>query len=393
MHKRPFVPITLFYISGIIFRKYCSYPSWLLYPALIFVVFLYAVIFLLILTNRPRTFQRGLFMALLEKMPLYAGMFVIGNLMYDSILYVNYIGGKNWPIWDWLREYIRQNIYYNVPTGNERNLLSGLFLGERYMIPKEILDIFQRTNTMHILAISGLHIGFIGVMLIGVLRMLYVPRKIAAILAIIGILSYVSMVGWRPPAFRAAIIFCILLMGWVLDRPFDSINSLFCAAFIILLVTPEALFEIGFQLSFIIVFSLLLVTPLITKENNYFIKILGVSLTAWFSSLGLVAYYFKIISPISVLANIAIVPAIGLVIALGFTSILLGLIYLPVSGIFNIVNYYLIKIILWVIDSLSHIPGAYFQIKGFPLYMLFIYYIVLYLVIFFLLQKSRSMIK
>ena len=90
---------------------------------------------------------------------------------------------------------------------------------------------------------------------------------------------------------------------------------------------------------------------------------------------------------------IIIVPVIGIVISLGFTSILLGLIYLPLSGIFNITNYYLIKIMLLVINGLSRIPGAYFQIKKFPVYILFVYYITLYVLVFFLLQKKRSMVK
>ena len=374
MYKRPLVFVTLAYICGIILGRYC-FISWRLS---IFIIG--GVSTAIFLENK-----------FWKKFCFYLSISIAGYFIYQ--LTVNYQADNLYPHrLVFLKDYIRKILYYNFPSGQERNLLSGLFLGERYKISASLLKIFRCTNTMHILAISGLHVGFIGLILIGVLRVLFIPKKTAAIVAILGILLYVTMVGWRPPATRSAIVFCILLMGWVLDRPVDNINSLFLAALVILLVSPQTLFKIGFQLSFIVVFALLLMAPVIVQQKRFFFQALSGSATACFSSLPLIAYWFGIISPISILANLLVVPAVGLSIALGFTSILLGQIYLPFSGVFNCTNYYLLKWLIWFIDRLACIPFGYFYIAKFPIYIMFLSYAALGLY-FFLLRKRYFMVK
>ena len=389
MNKRPLVFVALAYICGIILGRYCFIPWWIC-------IFIVGVLSTAIFIPSPDGHRGGEW----KKVCFYLSIAVIGYLIYQVVIsyqIVNLHTGVEVKFHPhrliFLKEHIRKIIYYNFPPGEERNLLAGLFLGERHKISFEVLKIFRCTNTMHILAISGLHVGFIGLILIGVLRLVFIPRKTAAMLAILGILLYVSMVGWRPPAFRSAVIFCILFMGWVLDRPVDNINSLFLAALVILLITPQALFKVGFQLSFVVVFALLLMAPIITKHNSYILQALSGSTTAWLSSLPLIAYCFKTISPISILANIVVVPTIGIVIALGFTSILLGQLYLPISGVFNCTNYYLLKWLIWFIERLAHVPGGYFYISEFPLYMVFLSYAILGLILIFLLQKKRFVVK
>lgn len=386
MHNRPLVFVTLAYMCGIILGRYCFIPR---HICIFIVGGLSAALFI------PSTDgHRGTGW---KRLSFYLGVAIIGYFIYQltinpaSSLHQESVTSNPHRL-IFLRENIREVLYYNFPSGQERNLLAGLFLGERYRISAGLLRIFRCTNTMHILAISGLHVGFIGLILIGVLRLAFIPRKTAAMLAILGILLYVSMVGWRPPAFRAAVIFCILLMGWILDRPVDNINSLFLAALVILLIAPQALFRIGFQLSFIVVFGLLLMASVIAKQKNFLLQALSGSSTAWFSSLPLIAYYFGIISPISILANLVVVPVIGLVIALGFTSILLGQLYLPIGGVFNCTNYYLLKCLIWFIDRLACVPGGYFYISKIPLYIVFFCYAALGL-FFFLLKKRCIMVK
>lgn len=356
LHNRPLVPIAITYICGIVFARYFYIPWWLC-------ILVIAVPY--------------------KRLRFYLSIFVIGYLFYQLSLQYNFS-----PRCDFLKENIRRIIYYNMPYGEERNLLAGLLLGERYRISKELADTLRNTNTMHILAISGLHVGFIGAMLVGIFRLIFIPRKVSALLAIFCVLVYVSMVGWRPPAFRSAVMFCVLAMGWVIDRPSDTINSLALAAIIILLVTPQALFQAGFQLSFVIVLGLLIGIPAI-KIN----KVIWGSTVAWVFSLPLVAYYFKVISPISILANLVIVPGISLVIALGFTSILLGNIYLGISGVFNAANYLLANTLIKFLGIMSDIPCGYFYIQDFPIYLVFLSYLVIGTVFFFLLQKQDSVVE
>lgn len=289
------------------------------------------------------------------------------------------------PRCDFLREDIRRIIYYNMPNGEERDLLTGLFLGERFGISEELLDVLKNTNTMHILAISGLHVGFIGVILAGIFRLMLIPRKLSALLALFGVLLYVSIVGWRPPAFRAAVMFGVLASGWIIDRPGNSINTLALAALVILLSNPQALFQAGFQLSFIIVLCLLLA---VSSQKGFKGLIRG-SCIAWIGSLPLTAYYFKVISPVAVLANLVVVPGISIVIALGFTSILLGSVYIGISGVFNTASYFLIKGLIGFLGLIADIPYAYFYIRDFPVYLVFLSYLLFFVTTYILLPRRH----
>jgi len=368
---------------GICISKYFLIP-------LFFNLIIFSFILILFFTEFKNSSQKkntksNLF---LKKIYFCFSIFFIGYLLYKLSFYNTF--ELNCFEFSFLKEKIREILYFNFPKGLERDLLSGLLLGERYIIDNNLLKIFQLTNTIHILAISGLHVGFIGIVLIGFLRSILIPRKIAAICAIIVIIIYVSIIGWRPPATRSAIIMVILLLGWILDRPIDIINSLSLAAIIILLINPNTLFDLGFQLSFIIVFSLIVIAPKILTIRTYILKALGSSFIAWLSSLPLVAYYFGVISPISVIANIFIVPLVGIIISIGFCSIMLGIIFLPFSGIFNCLNYYLLKLVILFVNFLGNLPGAYFFVKKFPLILIFIYYL-LFLIL--LLQNNRNYVK
>lgn len=363
LHNRPLVPIAIAYICGIIFARYLYIP-WRLCILGVLVPY--------------------------KKLRFYLSILVFGYLFYQ--LSLRGVGWNDWSIrTDFLKEHIRRIIYYNIPNSQERNLLAGLFLGERYRISSEIIDVLRNTNTMHILAISGLHIGFIGIMLVGVFRLMFIPRKFSVLLAILGVLVYVSIVGWRPPAFRSVVMFSVFVMGWVIDRPSDVINNLALSAIIILLITPMALFQVGFQLSFIIALGLSVAVPLV--KGGYLKKALWSSVVAWISSLPLVAYYFKVISPISILANLIIVPGISIVIALGFISIALGSIYIGISGVFNITNYFLINGLLRILTVISKILLGYFYIQDFPIYFVFIAYIVIGIVFFSLLKNSTLVVE
>ena len=331
-----------------------------------------------------------------RKIVFYSSIIVIGYAIFTINLYIEHPGFL--PELNFVRNGISKAIYYNFPKGEESRFVAGLFLGKRELISARLLQSLRCTNTIHILAISGLHVGCIGIIFLFGLRLLMVPRKLAALLSIIGILVYVSVVGWRAPAFRAAVMFIVLAGGWIYDRPVDVFNSLFFAALVILIVEPDALFSAGFQLSFMVVLSLLLLVPALTAQIKikgflkYIVQTFLVSLVAWLGALPLVAYYFQIISPISIIANVIIVPLMSLGIVLGFVSIIVGQIYLPISGVFNAVNYYLLKSILLFISRLAGIPGAWFYCAKISFSLVTIYYIILYSLYYFLLPSKTDVI-
>ena len=380
-YKIPFIGIAVSYMCGIVASKYSPFSL----EALLVVALVLVCGF--IIKDK-----------LLKMIWFYACIFFVGVAIFevsDKIPAENikrYSGA--------LREEIREIVFYNVPTGDEQDLLAGLFMGEREKISYSVTQVFRNTNTIHILAISGLHIGFMGIMMLGVFRMLMFRREAAVVCALLVVGLYIFIVGWRPPAFRSVIMITILFIGYIINRPVSMVNSLFVAAVVILGINPQALFDVGFILSFVVVLGLLLFVPLFVNKIeekkssvlNYFYQLMVVCICSWVSALPIVAYSFKVISPISILTNMFVVPAVIIIISLGFTSIALGFIYLPLSGVFNVVIYYVARFVIGFTSRVSELPFAFFRINTFPLWAVFVYYGILGYVFFSLSQKREAML-
>ena len=119
----------------------------------------------------------------------------------------------------------------------------------------------MQSGTMHIFAISGLHIALIAGILVSLLRVLQIPRGICGWIVIPLIWAYTAATGWQASAIRSTIMMTIVIGGWALERPGDLLNSLAASALIILLWQPQQLFQASFQLSFFVVLSLALLSP------------------------------------------------------------------------------------------------------------------------------------
>src|SRR6185312_5587192 len=117
---------------------------------------------------------------------------------------------------------------------------------------------FIRTGTMHIFAISGLHVALIAAILVQLLRFFQIPRGACGLVIIPLIWFYTGATGWQPSAIRSTIMSSMVVLGWSLKRPSNLLNSLLASAVIILIWQPEQLFQASFQLSFFVVLSMAL---------------------------------------------------------------------------------------------------------------------------------------
>lgn len=277
-------------------------------------------------------------------------------------------------------------------------LLSGFILGDREGIPRDIYDSFIHTGTVHILAISGLHIAMVIFIILATLKMLGMKRPQAAILCIIFLVFYSLLTGSRPSVVRASIMGSVILLGWTLKRDSDLYNSLGLAAFLILLFKPYQLFDIGFQLSFVAVFSIFYFVPKIEglfknvfkEETNvsflslrrkiliYVFKGCIVSFCAWASIIPLSLYYFKSASNITVIANILILPLLTFILTLGFLVSIFSFVWLAPAKIFSQSLWLILFLMIKIVKNLDKIPGAYFKCEKFSLPLVVIYYLILF---------------
>ncbi len=134
--------------------------------------------------------------------------------------------------------------------GENAAFLKALYFGDRSGLGEDLKDLFLKTGTLHILAVSGFNIGFLAALLFGLMRPLRLPKnaRLGAVLA--GIWAYCLVVGWQAPVLRASIMASIYLIGEMIGRKGNLLNSLGLAALIILAFCPMQAFDAGFQLSF-----------------------------------------------------------------------------------------------------------------------------------------------
>ncbi|MBU1871522.1 MAG: ComEC family competence protein [Candidatus Omnitrophica bacterium] len=252
-------------------------------------------------------------------------------------------------------------------------ILSAMILGERSKIPAQLRRLFIQTGTVHILAISGLHVGIIAFILELLLKALGLKRRLryVVIIALLGV--YCFLTGARPSVIRATLMAIILLTGFLLKREIQIYYSLSLVALAILIFSPRQLFNLGFQLSFISVLSIIYLSPMIKNflifkfnaDNHknilfkFFTSAFSVSLAAWLATAPLVLYYFRIISPVAVLANLVIVPYLSLVIVLGLILIFFGLSFPFLSAVFSGPANLSLIVLVEIIKLFSQIPGAY----------------------------------
>lgn len=267
----------------------------------------------------------------------------------------------------------------------ESSLLRAILLGERREIPAYINDAFIQTGTIHILAISGMNIGFIAFIILIFLKVVGLPRSFRYILTIIFLFLYVFMTGSPVSVIRATIMFIIFLSGFLFERESDICNSLALSSLLILGFNPNQLFDIGFQLSFVSLISIVTLSPKIegyiykifpkkTKILSFFWSSNAVSLAAWLGVLGIIVYNFNIITPLAILANLFIVPFMIIVSALGLIFVLVSLIFPALAFIFANSASASLFILVKFTCFLSKLPGAYFYTPSLPLYLVIIYY-------------------
>lgn len=271
----------------------------------------------------------------------------------------------------WLKEKMEKVIFINLPL-IPAGVLDAMVLGERKNIPAFINNDMIKSGTVHILVVSGFNVGIIAFALALLLKLIRVPKLARFYSIFVLLIIYCLMTGASTPVIRATIMAISFMLAYLLKREPDIYNSCALAAAFILAGNPKQLFNIGFQLSFISVISIIYLYPKLKRFSclelvkikmvKFISEGLLVSLSAWIGTFGLIAYYFKIISPITIIANLFIVPLASLITLSGLSMIILGAIYNPLAMPFAHTNEFLIALLVTINSLLLKIPGAYFYL-------------------------------
>ncbi|HBE73182.1 MAG TPA: DNA internalization-related competence protein ComEC/Rec2 [candidate division Zixibacteria bacterium] len=220
--------------------------------------------------------------------------------------------------------------------GDEAALLLGLLLGERHLLSDRVKDAFSGTGTTHVLAVSGLHVALVALILFTMLRVARVPRRASYLAAMAGLALYAALTGGSASIVRAAIMSCAVMLGMLFERQGSGLNMLGLSGMLILSFWPQAIFTVGFQLSFAATFGILTMTGPVQNllfkltgsraVRHWVLTPLAVSAAAQLATTPFLAWHFHRVPLVSLAANLVVVPLAGMVLAQGIAMSLAALI-------------------------------------------------------------------
>ena len=267
------------------------------------------------------------------------------------------------------------------------SFLKGIVLGYRADLAEDVKQSFIDTGTIHILAVSGENVAFVALVLFSIFELLRFNRIAAAISSIAGLVLYMLITGSTASVVRATIMAAVVLLGSCFERKSDMVNSISIAALLLLLWNTETMYDVGFQLSFAAVGSIIYFYPKLIDSGQKIlqrvkrfplaeelIKLLAVSLAAQIGTLPFTAYYFGKISFVSCVANIIVVPVSGLNTILGFIEILTAPLSMALASCYSAVNDCFLWFVLWFVGAAAKMPFAFYNISSLGVPAIVIYY-------------------
>lgn len=268
-------------------------------------------------------------------------------------------------------------------------LLGGMVFGDDAIATPDGIKIsFQRSGLLHLLAASGMNVALIYGIWFFILAKCKVPFNITVLSGIFVVVFYALMTGLGPSVIRAAFMLIFILIGKLIDRDAHSVSLLSFVALIMLIYNPAYINDVGFQLSFIVTFGLLIMAPLVFEKTKFmpnwlsgaiFIPVIA---QIWVAPIQM--YYFNSFSLYSIFANIAILPFVTVVSFGGFISSVLSLIK-PLANlvcfIFDTVLNPVLNVLVSISDYFAGLPHSLVQTIQPNLMQIFLYYTIILLLV------------
>lgn len=238
---------------------------------------------------------------------------------------------------------------YPEPEGG---VLGQLLLGKGVSMDEQVREQFAMTGTAHILAVSGLHVGYLLAVVLGLLRLLKAPSRVKLSLLALLLVGYCVLTGMSASVIRASVMGWLLVLSYESDRGYDSFTALGAALIVLLLMDPWSLFDAGLQMSFLAVMSIVVLSPplmrwlrtpwvrLLPKRfrpgggekwclPGWLAGSLSVSLAASAGLAATIGYYYGQVQLAGPLLNLVVVPLGAVWMVGGWLSVGLGALFLP----------------------------------------------------------------
>ncbi len=310
--------------------------------------------------KNPNQFDYGKY---LERKQIYAQLYAdasdikIGSIVEKDV----------WYYTSKLRTKIIKNLEKSNFNKTELNVAIALILGQQQDISPEIIRDYQFAGAVHILSVSGLHIGFILLFVTFLLKPFPNTKRgsfIKLIIILFSLFSFGLIAGLAPSVLRSVTMFSFVAIGMYLRRSTNIFHTLLVSMLLILLFEPSFLFDVGFQLSYVALFFILWLQPLLAQLwrpkniiTNYFWEILTVSFAAQIGAFPLSMYYFHQFPGLFFVTNLIIIPFLSLIMGLGVLVMVLAAL--------DCVPIFLAKSLEWSIFILNKIINSIASLEQF----------------------------
>lgn len=271
----------------------------------------------------------------------------------------------------------------------QQGLANALLLGSRDQLARQERDTFAETGTIHLLAVSGLHVGILALMVLWAVRIFRMPHARGLLVVAVVTIAYTLLSGARPPVLRAAVLVLIMCLAYSLARRATPYNSLAAAALVVLALNPAELFRVGAQLSFLAVTTIMFVgTPIwrfgefddqldrLLREGESpprkavrwvwrcYWQLVLVSLAIWLAALPLIMARFHLLSPGSIILTPLLIPLVAVALACGLIVLACGWLLPPLAILAAMLCEWSLLFIQWIVNAAHYFPGSHFWVAG-----------------------------
>ncbi|MBL4715930.1 MAG: ComEC family competence protein [Bacteroidia bacterium] len=300
-----------------------------------------------------------------------------------------------------IRFYLLGILNQHLPDQDELAVASALLLGYKNDLSDDLTNAYASSGAMHVLAVSGLHVGIIYILLN--LSLTFLDKRkygtqIKTIILILALWLYALITGLSPSVFRAATMFSFIIVGSSLKKYTNIYNTLCVSAFVLLLYDPYLIMQVGFQLSYLAVLGIVYLYPKLYNQftiNNWLLdkiwSITAVSIAAQIATFPLGLLYFHQFPVYFLISNLIVIPAATFILYFGISLFIVSQIAV-LSNVVGIMLLYIIKGLNYCIFLFEGFP--YSKIYGISITILdtwFIYFLIIGLIVFITTKRPWAL--
>lgn len=302
---------------------------------------------------------------------------------------------------------INQNIVNNsnkILEKEEANLLTGILIGNKDNLSKDVQESFRNSNLSHMLAVSGAHVTYVILGITFILKKSKINKRISKIITIVLLILFIYLTGGTPSVTRACIMAIYIIFASLIYKKPNILASISISLLIILIINPYKILDVGMQLSYGGTLGIILLNKILKEKikfpeskNKIINKLITsikemmiVSISANLIIFPIVAYHYNTISLTFFISNILAGPILGLIIILGFITIFISFISVQISKIPAIILSIFIKTLILIANLSKSLPFSKIYVKTPNIFTIILYYIILTIIIYIIRCRGRA---